>query len=112
MDAYQLIAIEPNPRVEEFRPGDTVRVEIKVTEGQNQRLQAFEGVVIRRTGRGPGESFTVRRIAHDVGVERTFLIHSPSVEAVRLVRRGRVRRARLFYLRGLTGRKARIREKR
>lgn len=112
MDAYQLIAIEPNPRVQEFHPGDTVRVEIKVTEGQNQRIQAFEGVVVRRTGRGPGESFTVRRIAHDVGVERTFLIHSPSVEAVRLVRRGRVRRARLFYLRGLTGRKARIRERR
>lgn len=112
MDAHHLIDIEPNPKVQDFRPGDTVRVSIKVTEGDRQRTQAFEGVVIRKRGGGPGASFTVRRISHEIGVERTFLIHSPAVEGVEVTRRGKVRRARLYYLRGRSGRAARIKEAR
>ena len=112
MEAHDLISIEPNPRVEEFQPGDTVKVSTKVTEGERQRTQAFQGVAIRKRGRGPGASFTVRRVAHDVGVERTFLLYSPAVEALRVVRRGKVRRARLNYLRGRSGRRARIKERR
>ena len=112
MDAHDLIALEPNPKIQEFGPGDTVRVSIKVIEGDRQRIQNFEGVVIRKRGSGPGASFTVRRIAHEVGVERTFLLNSPAVDAVATVRRGKVRRARLYYLRGLSGRAARIKEAR
>ena len=112
MDAHDLIAVEPNPLIEDFRPGDTARVSIRVTEGERQRIQAFEGVVIRKRGRGPGASFTVRRVTHDVGVERTFLVHSPTVESVKVVRQGAVRRARLYYLRGRSGRAARIKERR
>lgn len=112
MEAHDLINVTPNPAIEEFRPGDTVRVSIKVTEGDRQRTQVFEGVVLRRRGRGPGESFTVRRVTHEVSVERTFLIHSPTVEAVKVVKQGVVRRARLYYLRGLSGRAARIKERR
>ena len=113
MDAHHLIAIEPNPKIKEFRPGDTVRVSIQVTEGDRQRTQVFEGVVIRkRGGSGPGATFTVRRVSHEIGVERTFLIHSPTVEAVDVVRTGAVRRARLQYLRGRSGRQARIKERR
>ena len=95
-----------------IRPGDTVRVSIRVTEGDRQRTQVFEGVVIRKRGSGPGATFTVRRVTHEVGVERTFLVHSPTVEAVRVTRRGKVRRARLHYLRGLSGRQARLPERR
>ena len=112
MDAHHLIAVEPNPKVEDFQPGDTVRVSTRVTEGERQRTQVFEGVVLRKRGNGPGASFTVRRVSHDVGVERTFLLHSPGVEAVKVVRRGAVRRARLYYLRGRSGRAARIKERR
>ena len=112
MDAHDLIAIEANPKVQDFRPGDTVRVDTRVKEGDRVRTQAFEGVVLRKRGSGPGASFTVRRVSHDVGVERTFLLHSPAVEAVDVVRRGKVRRARLYYLRGRSGRAARIREDR
>ena len=112
MEAYELIQLEPNPNIEEFRPGDTVRVDIKVTEGDRTRTQAFQGVVIRRRGGGPGASFTVRRVSHEVGVERTFLLHSPNVESVSVTRRGKVRRSRLYYLRGLSGRAARIKERR
>ena len=112
MDAHHLIDIEPNPKVQEFRPGDTVRVSIRVTEGDRQRTQVFEGVVIRKRGGGPGASFTVRRISHEIGVERTFLLHSPAVQAVEVTRRGKVRRARLYYLRGRSGRAARIKEAR
>jgi len=97
----------------DFRVGDVVRVSVRVVEGDRERLQEFEGVVIRRRGRGLNESFTVRRVgAHGVGVERTFLTHSPRLEKVRVVRRGRVRRAALYYLRGRTGRAARIKEQR
>lgn len=112
MDAHHLVNINPNPEINDFRSGDTVRVDISVIEGERKRTQAFEGVVIRKRGNGPGASFTVRRISHEVGVERTFLLHSPSVERVKLVRRGKVRRSRLYYLRGLSGRAARIKEAR
>ena len=112
MDAHDLIALEPNPEIQDFGPGDTVRVSIRVSEGDRQRSQVFEGVVIRKRGSGPGASFTVRRISHEVGVERTFLLNSPVVESVQTVRRGSVRRARLYYLRGLSGRAARIKEAR
>jgi large subunit ribosomal protein L19 len=95
--------------VPEFRPGDTVRVHLKVVEGGKERMQAFEGTVLRRYGMGLGERFTVRRISHAVGVERTFLLHSPRVDKIDLVRRGRVRRARLYYLRKRVGKAARIR---
>ena len=95
-----------------FSPGDTVRVGVKVVEAGKERLQAFEGVVVRDRGAGLGRSFTVRRVTHGVGVERTFLTHSPRVESVEVLRRGKVRRARLYYLRGLSGKAARIKEKR
>lgn len=112
MDAHHLVATELNPKIQDFRPGDTVKVSIKVREGDRERLQIFEGVVIRRRGGGAGTTFTVRRVAREIGVERTFLLHSPVVEAVETVRRGSVRRARLYYLRGLSGRAARIKEAR
>ena len=99
--------------VPEFGPGDTVRVHAKVVEGNRERIQVFEGVVIRRRGGGINENFTVRRIAsHGIGVERTFLLHSPRVDKLEVIRRGRVRRAKLYYLRGRTGRAARIKERR
>ena len=112
MDAHHLITLEPNPRIEEFHPGDTVKVSIKVIEGDRERTQVFQGVVIRKRGSGPGASFTVRRVTYEIGVERTFLVNSPVVEAVQVVRHGAVRRARLYYLRGRSGRAARIKEKR
>lgn len=99
--------------IPDFGPGDTVRVFAKVVEGTRERLQAFEGVVIRRRGGGINENFTVRRIAsHSVGVERTFLLHSPRVDRIEVLRNGRVRRAKLYYLRDRTGKAARIRERR
>ena len=112
MEAYQLVDVKPNPRIEEFRPGDTVKVNTRVIEGERRRTQIFEGVVIRKRGGGPGSSFTVRRAASEIGVERTFLLYSPVVESLQVVRKGAVRRARLNYLRGRSGRKARIKEKR
>jgi len=101
---------KPNPNVAEFGPGDTVRVHAKVVEGERERIQVFEGVVIRKKNSGSSSNFTVRRIAHDVGVERSFPIYSPRLEKVEVVRRGSVRRAKLYYLRGRTGRHARIKE--
>lgn len=98
--------------VPEFRPGDTVRVHVKVVEGGRERIQAFEGVVIDRKGGGLDETFTVRRVSFGIGVERSFLVHSPRLAKLEVVRRGRVRRAKLYYLRGLKGRAARIREHR
>lgn len=94
-----------------FRPGDTVKVAVKVVEGTRERLQAYEGVVIKRQGAGLNETFTVRRISYGVGVERTFPVHSPRLATIEVVRRGVVRRAKLYYLRNLTGKAARIREK-
>lgn len=99
--------------VPEFRVGDTVRVSVKVVEGTRERIQDFEGVVIRRRSMGVNENFTVRRIAsHGIGVERTFLLHSPRIDGVKLVRTGKVRQANLYYLRGRTGKAARIKERR
>jgi len=95
-----------------FGPGDTVRVQVKVVEGEKERIQAFEGVVIRRRGEGGRASFTVRRISYGVGVERTFPLHSPRIERVQVVRRGAVRRSKLYYLRDLAGKAARLKERR
>ncbi len=95
----------------EFGPGDTVIVQVKIKEGDRERLQAFEGVVIGKRNRGLNSSFTVRKISHGVGVERTFQTHSPLVDSVKLKRRGDVRQAKLYYLRELAGRAARISEK-
>jgi len=93
-----------------FGPGDTVRVQLRVTEGGKERVQAFQGTVLRRYGRGIRERFTVRRISHAVGVERTFFLHSPRIERIEVTRRGKVRRARLYFLRQKVGRAARIEE--
>jgi len=99
--------------IPDFRAGDTVRAMIRVVEGTRERLQAFEGVVIRRRSSGINENFTIRRIsANGIGVERTFLINSPRIDKLEVVRYGKVRRAKLYYLRGLTGRAARIKERR
>lgn len=111
MDVSDLIELNENPAIEPFQPGDTVRVNAKVVEGDRVRTQMFEGVVIRRNTGGAGANFTVRRIAHGVGVERTFNLNSPRLESVKIVRQGKVRRARLYYLRGRTGKAARIKEK-
>ena len=94
-----------------FSPGDTVIVKVKVTEGTRERLQAFEGVVITKRNRGLNSAFTVRKISHGEGVERVFQTYSPSVSSIEVKRRGDVRRAKLYYLRGLTGKAARIKEK-
>jgi large subunit ribosomal protein L19 len=96
----------------EFRPGDTVKVDVRVVEAGRERIQVFQGVVIRRQGGGLRETFTVRKISFGVGVERTFPVHSPSVSKIEVVQRGRVRRAKLYYLRELRGKRARIRERR
>jgi len=96
----------------DFRPGDTVRVHIRIIEGNKERVQVFEGVVTRRKGGGMGASYTVRKVSHGIGVEKTFALHSPRIEKVELVARGKVRRAKLYYLRGLRGKAARIKEKR
>ena len=96
----------------DFRPGDTVKVHVRVVEGNRERVQVFQGVVIRRQNGGIRETFTVRKISFGVGVERTFPVHSPSIAKLEIVQRGRVRRAKLYYLRDLRGKKARIKERR
>lgn len=98
--------------VPEFRAGDTVKVNVKVVEGNRSRIQAFQGVVIARQGGGVRETFTVRKISFGVGVERTFPLHAPTIDSIDVVTRGDVRRAKLYYLRALRGKKAKIREKR
>src|SRR3984893_14251140 len=98
--------------IPDFRPGDTLKVNVRVTEGTRSRIQVFQGVVIRRQGGGARETFTVRKISYSVGVERTFPVNSPSIESIEVVTRGDVRRAKLYYLRNLRGKKARIKEKR
>src|SRR5881392_446365 len=100
------------PNVPTLAPGDTVKVHAKVVEGTRERVQIFEGIVIGCRGSGAKESFTVRRIAHGVGVERSFLLHSPRIDRIDVVRHGKVRRAKLYYLRGKIGKSARLREKR
>lgn len=96
----------------DFAPGDTVRVHVKVVEADRERIQVFEGVVLRRSGGGLNETFTVRKVSQGVGVERTFPLHSPRVDKIEVVRRGDVRRARLYYLRERSGKAARVKEKR
>lgn len=98
--------------IPEFAPGDTVRVNYRVREGEKERIQAFEGVCIARRGGGMGETFMVRKVSSGIGVERVFPLHSPFIRDIDVVRKGRVRRAKLYYLRGLKGKAARIQEKR
>jgi large subunit ribosomal protein L19 len=98
--------------IPEFRPGDTVRVHVRVVEGNKERIQVFQGVVIGRRGGGTRETFMVRKISAGIGVERVFPLHSPSIDKIEVVRRGKVRRAKLYYLRGLRGKAARIEERR
>jgi len=110
LEAEQAAKIEAKRTLPEFQPGDTVRVNVRVTEGTRTRVQAYEGVVIARSGAGINESFTVRKISYGEGVERVFPIYSPMVEGVEVVRRGKVRRAKLYYLRDRRGKSARITE--
>ena len=105
-------ALTADKKVPEFRPGDTLRVGVKVVEGDRSRVQAFEGVCIARSNKGVGSSFTVRKISFGEGVERLFPLHSPNIESIEVKRRGVVRRAKLYYLRGRTGKSARIAERR
>ena len=112
MNIIELIEKEQlRDNIPQFAPGDTVRVHAKIVEGNRERIQIFEGVVIGRQGSGVREMFTVRRSSYGVGVERMFPVHSPRVEKIEVVRRGAVRRAKLYYLRKLTGKAARIKEK-
>ena len=111
MDIRSVADVQPNPNIPDITPGDTVKVHVKVIEGGRERTQVFEGVVIRKRQGGINASFTVRRISHGVGVERTFLLHSPRIEKVEIMRRGKVCRAKLYYLRGLTGKAARLKER-
>src|SRR5678815_5411016 len=113
MDAIRLVEAGALKKDRQgFAPGDTVRVHVKVVEGEKERLQVFEGVLIRKRGEGARASFTVRRISYGVGVERTFPLHSPRIERIEVVRHSRVRRSKLYYLRGLAGKAARLKEKR
>jgi len=112
MSIASLIEVKPNPNIPDISPGDTVKVSVKVVEGERERIQPFQGVVIRRRGSADGGNFTVRRVSYGVGVERTFPLCSPLVERVEIVRHGKVRRAKLYYLRGLSGKASRIKEKR
>jgi large subunit ribosomal protein L19 len=111
LNAEQAAKIDAIRKLPDFQPGDTVRVAVKVKEGERSRTQVYEGVCIARSGRGIQESFTVRKLSYGEGVERVFPVYSPLVEGVEIVRRGRVRRAKLYYLRGRTGKSARIVER-
>ena len=112
MNIASLFEAKPNPNIPDISPGDTVKVSIKVVEAERERTQVFQGVVIKVKHGAASGSFTVRRVSYGVGVERTFLLSSPLVEKVEVVRRGKVRRAKLYYLRGLSGKASRIKEKR
>ncbi|MFQ5825979.1 MAG: 50S ribosomal protein L19 [Dehalococcoidia bacterium] len=111
MEAETLVEVQSNPNIPPFGPGDTVRVHAKVVEGDRERIQVFQGVVIQVKEGRIRANFTVRRTSYGVGVERTFFLHSPRLEKVEVMRRGKVRRAKLFYLRNLTGKAGRIKEK-
>ena len=111
MNMASLIEVKPNPNIPTLAPGDTVKVSIKVVEGERERTQLFQGVVIKVRHGGVGASFTVRRVAYGIGVERTFPLHSPLLEKVEIVRHGKVRRAKLYYLRGLSSKASRLKEK-
>jgi large subunit ribosomal protein L19 len=112
LEQEQIAARTQERPIPEFGPGDTVRINVKVVEGSRERIQAFEGVCIARKNRGINSSFTVRKISYGEGVERIFPLYSPQIASIEVVRRGRVRRAKLYYLRGRTGKAARIQEKR
>jgi len=112
MSTASLVEVKPNPNIPPLAPGDTVKVSSKVVEGDRERIQVFQGVVIKVRRGGVGANFTVRRVAYGVGVERTFPLYSPMVEKVEVMRHGRVRRAKLYYLRGLSAKASRIKEKR
>src|SRR4051812_34190877 len=112
LEAEQIAKFNETKKIPEFRAGDTLRVGVKVVEGERTRVQNYEGVCIARSNRGMGSSFTVRKISFGEGVERVFPLYSPSIEAIEVVRRGVVRRAKLYYLRGRTGKSARIAERR
>jgi large subunit ribosomal protein L19 len=110
-EADQLAKLQAVRATPDFRPGDTLKVNVRVVEGNRERVQAFEGVCIARKGGGINESFTVRKISYGEGVERVFPLYSPRIESIDVVRRGKVRRAKLYYLRGLRGKAARIQER-
>ena len=112
LEAEQIAKFNDSKSVPEFRPGDTLRVGVKVVEGERTRVQAYEGVCIARSNKGMGSSFTVRKISFGEGVERVFPLYSPNIDSITVVRRGAVRRAKLYYLRGRTGKSARIAERR
>jgi large subunit ribosomal protein L19 len=112
LEAEQIQSLTEKRSIPEFRPGDTLRVGVRVVEGDRTRIQNYEGVCIARANRGMGSSFTVRKISFGEGVERVFPLYSPNVESIEVVRRGAVRRAKLYYLRGRTGKAARIAERR
>ena len=112
LEAEQVAALSEGRTIPEFRPGDTLRVGVKVVEGDRSRVQAFEGVCIARSNKGVGSSFTVRKISFGEGVERVFPLYSPAIDSIEVVRRGAVRRAKLYYLRGRRGKSARIAERR
>ena len=111
LEAEQAAKIEAKRQLPEFSPGDTVRVNVRVTEGSRTRVQAYEGVCIARNGGGLNESFTVRKISYGEGVERVFPLYSPNIDSIKVVRRGKVRRAKLYYLRDRRGKSARIAER-
>jgi large subunit ribosomal protein L19 len=111
MEAREVQTLTPNEKIQEFQPGDTINVNVWIREGERRRQQSFQGLVIRKRKGGPSSSFTVRRVAAGIGVERSFFFYSPNVDSVEVIRRGIVRRAKLYYLRGLSGRKARIKER-
>ena len=111
LDREQMDAVVAKRDIPDFAPGDTVTVNVKVKEGERVRVQAYEGVVIARAGGGLNENFTVRKISYGEGVERVFPLYSPLIDSVKVVRRGKVRRAKLYYLRGRTGKSARISER-
>ncbi|TRZ50756.1 MAG: 50S ribosomal protein L19 [Dehalococcoidia bacterium] len=112
MNIASLIEVKPNPNIPDIAPGDTVDVRAKVVEGDRERIQSFQGVVIKVRHGAANANFTVRRVAYGVGVERTFFLNSPLLESVEVMRHGKVRRAKLHYLRGLSGKAARLKEKR
>ena len=112
LEAEQIAKFHENKTIPDFRPGDTLKVGVKVVEGERTRVQNYEGVCIARANRGMGSSFTVRKISFGEGVERVFPLYSPNIDSIEVVRRGVVRRAKLYYLRGRTGKSARIAERR
>jgi large subunit ribosomal protein L19 len=111
LEKEQVEKLSAGKAIPDFQPGDTVIVNVKVIEGEKSRIQAYEGVCIGRAGQGLNENFTVRKISYGEGVERVFPLYSPTVDSIKVVRRGKVRRAKLYYLRGLRGKRARISEK-